>query len=117
MSDIVLMVLRWGARIASLGLACLFGLMILGEFTSPHSGPPSQPIEWAGIALLAATCLGALLAWKWELAGGVLSLASLALFMILIRIRWDVVIGVASAPAILFLVSWLAGGLVRRARR
>ena len=108
MSEIALTILRWAARLAAVALACMYVLMMTGEFTSPHSGPPTHFVEWAGIALLTLTCVGALMAWKWELAGAVLSLASLGLFMLLVRIGTDIVIFVIATPAVLFLLDWFA---------
>ncbi len=114
MSETLLSILRWAARLSALGLACMYSLMIIGEFTSPHSGPPTHAIEWAGIALLTLTCAGALIAWKFELTGAVISLSSLIGFMILIRIRADIVMVVAATPAILFLADWLARQSIHR---
>ncbi len=114
MSEIFVTILRWTARLAALGLAGMYALMVAGEFTSPHSGPPSYAIEWAGIGLLTLTCLGALLAWKWELPGAILSLASLVAFMLLIRIRADIVVALAATPAILFLADWFARQAIHR---
>jgi len=116
MSAIILNTLRWTARLAALALACMYGLMVIGEFTSPHSGPPTHLVEWAGIALLTLTSVGALLAWKWELAGALISLTSLIVFMILVRIRADVVVLVAATPAILFLADWVARHPIRMHR-
>jgi hypothetical protein len=114
MSEILLSLLRWAARLAALGLACMYTLMIVGEFASPHSGPPTHLVEWAGIGLLTLTCAGALLAWKWELAGAILSLGSLAAFLVLLRIRADIVVLVAATPAVLFLADWIAHQSVAR---
>lgn len=114
MSGIVLSVVRWSARLAALALAVIYVFMIIAEFASPHSGPPTYWFEWAGIGLLTLTCVGAVLAWKWELPGAVVSLASLILFMILIRARInDIVILVIAAPSLLFLADWLGRHPVR----
>ena len=113
MSEKLLTVLRWTARLAALGLACMYGLMVIGEFTSPHSGPPTQFIEWAGIALLTVACLGPLLAFKWELGGAITSLSALAVFMVMLRVRADIVVLVAATPAILFLADWVARHPIR----
>ena len=108
MSEIILSILRWTARLAAIAIGCMYLLMILGEFTSPHSGLPTQFVEWAGIGLLTLTCAGALMAWKWELAGAILSLCALGAFMLLVRISGDIVIAVIATPAVLFLADWTA---------
>src|SRR5260370_41013984 len=72
--------LRWLARLSALVIAGGFLLIVAGEMLSPHSSPPSHLREWVGILLLASTCVGMLLAWRWELPGALLSLASLAAF-------------------------------------
>lgn len=105
-------VLRWSARVSGLLIACFYVLMIVGEIRHPHSGSPATLLEWVGIALMAATCAGMLIAWRWQLAGAILSLASLVAFVILIRLRYYAVPLISAIPGILFLADWL----VRRHR-
>jgi hypothetical protein len=69
--------LRWFARISGLLIAGMYTLMVIGEFTHPHSSAPSTVQEWTGIVLLTATCAGMLIGWRWELPGAILSLVAL----------------------------------------
>jgi len=105
------LILRWVARLSALLVAGGYTVMLVGEITHPHSGPPTTLVERAGIALLTATCIGMLLAWRWELPGAVISLASLVAFTLLIQMRQHAILFVFVAPGILFLVDWF----VRRA--
>ncbi len=99
--------LRWLARLSALVIAGGFLLIVAGEMLSPHSNPPSQLREWVGILLLASTCAGMLLAWRWELPGALLSLASLAAFTAFIAFRRHTVHMVLALPGLLFIADWL----------
>ena len=105
--------LRWIARLSALLIAGGYALLVIGEFANPHFGPPSMFVEWAGIALLTATCAGMLVAWRWELPGAILSLASLTAFTAVVHFRHHTVHVVLAIPGILFLADWL----LRRRRR
>ena len=114
MLQIIFPAIRWTARLAALLVAGVFLSFVLGEFTHPHSGPPTQLREWAGILLLTSATVGIVLAWKWELPGALLSLAALAAFIPVARIhRYDVV-AVADIPGVLFLLDWLLRHFGRR---
>jgi hypothetical protein len=101
--------LRWIARLSALLIAGGFLLLVAGEMLSPHSNPPSHLREWTGIILMALTCLGMLLAWRWELPGALFSLASLAAFTAVIAFRRHTVHMVLALPGLLFLADWLLG--------
>jgi hypothetical protein len=48
-----------------------------------------------------------LLAWKWELTGAVLSLATLVVFTVVVRMtRYDIV-GIVALPSLLFIGDWI----------
>lgn len=101
-------VLRWIARLSALLIAGAYGLLVIGEITQPHSGPPTKFLESAGIALLTSTCIGMLIAWRWELPGAIASLASLVAFALIVRMRRHGILVVFAIPGILFVVDWLA---------
>jgi len=85
-------VIHWAARCAALLVAGTFLLLLAGELLNPHSGPPTEFREWAGMVLLIAAIIGMLAAWKWELPGALLSLLTLAAFTVVARMhRYDVV--------------------------
>lgn len=98
---------HWLPRLAALVIAGGFLALIAGEFIVPHSAPPTRFVEWLGIALVSIGCLSPLLAWRWELEGALLSLASLAAFFALVHFRNYSVLAVMSVPAVLFLADWV----------
>ena len=108
-------VLRWIARLSALLITGGFLLTLAGETFAPHASGGPGLREWAGIGLLAATCIGMLVAWRWELAGAGLSLASLLGFTILITFRRYTLHLVLAVPGILFVSDWLLRRYVWRA--
>lgn len=106
MTSRIVFVSKWVPRLAALVVAGGFLTFIAGEFLYPHSGPPARFIEWLGIALVSLGCLAPLLAWKWELEGALLSLASLAAFFFMVQMRSFAVVAVMGIPALLFLADW-----------
>jgi hypothetical protein len=105
--SVSLTALRWIARLSALLIAGGYVLLVAGEFLSPHSGNGPDLRAWSGIVLLTVTCAGMLLAWRWELPGAALSLASLIAFAVLIRFNRYTVHFVLALPGILFLADWL----------
>jgi hypothetical protein len=102
-------ILRWFARLSALVIAAGFVAMVAGEMSSSQSTPPKQLIEWTGIILLSTACAGMLIAWRWELPGAVLSLASLVAFALTIRMNRHTVLFVMAIPGILFAIDSLWG--------
>src|SRR5437868_3289303 len=100
-------ILEWLARLAGLVVAGGFVLILVAEFTQPHSAPPSTLTEWSGIILLTAASAGMLLAWRWELPGAVVSVAAIVTYALLIRTGRPGVLFVFAMPGILFLADWL----------
>ena len=106
MADILLTVVRWMARVASVLIAGVYLLLVFGELAGSHSGPPTQFIEWTGITLVSIACLAPLAAWRRELPGAVASLAALLLFAALIRFREYYIHAIIAIPGVLFLLDW-----------
>jgi len=101
-----LLATRWAARVSSILIVGTFLYFLAGEMIDPHSGPPSGFREWAGIALLIASVASLVVAWKWELPGAAVSLATLTAFVFVVRMnRYDVV-AIAAIPGLLFLLDW-----------
>jgi len=99
---------RWTARGAALLVAGIYVVLVLGEFfPHPHSGPPTHFREWAGIVLLTSAIVAMLVAWKWELAGALGSLAALAAFIVVVRMRNYEVVAVVAIPGFLFAADWV----------
>ena len=99
--------LRWLARGTSLLLAAIFLAFAAGEILFPHSGPPTRLVEWLGIALLAAAALVPLLGWRWELPAAIVSLASLAVFVVVVRFGNPLIIAIVATPGLLYIAGWL----------
>jgi hypothetical protein len=105
--SVFITVLRWVARLSGLVVAGGYVALAVGERVNPHSAGPSTLQEWAGIVLMTATCAGMVLAWRWELPGAVLSLTSLVIFTLLIRMGHHTVLFVLVTPGMLFFADWL----------
>jgi len=107
MSHFTFFATRWMARCAAVLVAGAFLFFVSGEFLHPHSSPPTHVREWAGIVLLTAAIISPLLAWKWELAGAVASLAALAVFVPTVKMHnYYSVVAVIAIPGILFVLDW-----------
>lgn len=108
MAGIIMALTRWTARVAALLVAGIFVMFVLGEFfPHPHSGPPTQFREWAGIVLLTSAIVAMLVAWKWELAGALVSLAAVAAFVVMVRMSNYEVVAVVALPGLLFAGDWV----------
>jgi hypothetical protein len=72
-----IVVVRWFARIVGALMVALFVVFFVGESLG-GAGSSSigrlTPIEWLEVAALLVMSAGVLLAWRWEVAGGALSL-------------------------------------------
>lgn len=120
----LLTTLRWLARLSGLVIAVIYGLtiamMLEGSFHYlhhfPHLHRPQYPVlthvQWLGVGLLAATCIGLLAAWIWELFGAVLTLVSAAALLVLMAMKQLVGVHLVLPvfPGALFLIS----GILRR---
>ena len=106
--------IRWAVRILSLLFVagCLY--IIIGESLEGRDRPDNPPLTARALVeleIMVVSLLGLLLAWKWELAGGIVALAFYVLGGIinpgLLRL-YPVAIA-----AILFLTCWSLGRLPR----
>lgn len=113
-----LLVLRWLARITSLASIGLLGLFAFGGGeASPLSATPSQMLLLLFFPL--GVVAGMVFAWWKELAGGLISFASLAAFyavclIVSQRLPGGPYFAIFTSPAALFLLS---GTLHRMAER
>jgi hypothetical protein len=95
---------RWTVRILSLLFVAFYLLIFIGEALEGQSRPNSPPLSARAVVeltIISVSLLGLLLAWKWELAGGIVALAAFVLACLINR-RILVFYPVAIA-AILFL--------------
>jgi hypothetical protein len=61
--------------------------------------------EWLGIGLLVSSVISMLAAWKWELAGALVSLACLVAWALVVRINNPGPVIIAGIPSCLYLVA------------
>ena len=110
------LILRWSARATSVLVLGFIAAFLLGSGLDTGS---LQPREWALLGLLAGTCLGLVLAWRWEGWGGALSLVCLGGFHLAewaATGRWPGgwAFPVLALPGVLFIAARVAGVRTRR---
>ena len=107
--SVLSLALRWAARLSALLVVGGFLVLTVGDLSRPHSPGPSTFLEWAGILLLTTACAAMLAAWRWELAGGSLSLVAISIFAVVIRGSHTVhmVLLTMAIPGALYLLDWL----------
>jgi hypothetical protein len=100
----------------------VFVVALLVIFTpDPNATAPVPAADWFLLSLWGVAILGLLVAWRWELAGGIITIATMfirelawvilkGLWMVNFLIVWSFLV----PPAILFLVAW---GLERKAKK
>jgi hypothetical protein len=104
-------IIRWIARIWSI-LVTVFCLLI---FFSPDPGSPG-PIAAADKFLLSLTgvaLLGLFIAWRWELVGGIFTIAMLfvrEITWVILKGNWElgflILWVLITPPAIMFIITW-----------
>ena len=112
-------IIRWIARIWSI-LTTVFLLMI---FFIPDDGitGPVAAVDKFLLSLTGLALLGLFIAWRWELAGGIFTIAMLfirEIAWVILKGNWEVgflILWVLiTPPAILFLIAW---SLERKAQK
>jgi hypothetical protein len=104
-TKLLAIIFRWIARVIGIVLVGLVMLIAIGE------GVPNlftQPVViQIGFLALALILLGFLLAWRWEIVGGSMSLAGWFLFIAAERINWrhSSFFVLLAVPGLLFLSS------------
>jgi hypothetical protein len=102
---------RWIARLWSLPVFALTILIISSP--DPNITEPVPAEDWFLLSLWGLALLGLLVAWRWELVGGIITIAT----MFIREIAWVILKGpwlvnfllvwaILVPPAILFLVAW-----------
>jgi hypothetical protein len=108
----VTLAIRWLARIWSIASIGFVLLIVVGELIYPHSPPPTTIRDWVGLILFPfGTCLGLVLAWRWEGVGGAIAAGSLLGFYL---VMWMIdgqlprgpYFALVGTPGILFLAAW-----------
>jgi len=111
-------IIRWIARIWSI---LIFVVALLEIFTpDPNATEPVPVADWFLLSLWGVAILGLLVAWRWELVGGIITIATMfirELAWVILKGHWLVNFLIVwlfvVPPAILFLVAW---GLERKAK-
>ena len=105
-------VMRWVARGWSLLSLGFVAPIVIGEAIRPTATVPVTLRDLIGLSLFPfATCLGMLLAWRWEGLGGAITLGSLVAFYVFMfvmdgRFPGGPFFALVAAPGALFLASW-----------
>ena len=111
-------IMRWIARIWSF---LVFAVAILEIFVpDPNATEPVPLADWFLLSLWGVAILGVLVAWRWELVGGIITIATMfirELVWIILKGQWLVNFLIfwlfVLPPAVLFLLAW---GLERKAK-
>ncbi len=102
--------LLWTARILAATLVLFVGLFIIGYAINPQGdgGPPGPEFALFPIGVMVGLALG----WRWQLLGGIVAAACMAVFLILMRENplESPAFAVFLVPAILYIIC----GLVSR---
>ena len=102
---------RWTARILGTLLVLTIVIIAIGEgMPNPFAQPMTVQVGFLALALVMIGILGG---WRWELAGGTLSLFGWSLFVVAVMhpprgLNWFV--GALALPGVLY----VAGALLRR---
>lgn len=111
--------LRWAARLSGVVLTLLLATFAIGQGKLPNvfAAPVDVQIEFSAMALM---IIGYFVGWKWEVVGGVTTLAGFALFSLVeIAVNGSLAGGafpLLALPGILFLLAtWF--GVSRRPRK
>jgi hypothetical protein len=111
-------IVRWIARIWSMLVLAFVLFRIL--IPDPYATEPVPVVDWFLLSLWGVAVLGLLVAWRWELVGGIIAIVMMVmreLAWVILKGRWFVSFLIVwlfiVPPAILFLVAW---GLERKAK-
>lgn len=112
-------IIRWIARIWSI-LVFVVALFII-FVPDPHATEPVPASDWFLLSLWGVAILGLLIACRWELIGGIITIATMfvrELIWVMLKGDWLVNFLIiwffVVPPAILFLVAW---GLERKTKK
>lgn len=112
-------IIRWIARIWSIPVFVFALLRIITP--DPYATEPVPASDWFLLSLWGVAILGLLIAWRWELVGGIITIATMfvrELFWVILKGDWLVNFLIfwffVVPPAILFMVAW---GLERKTKK
>jgi hypothetical protein len=101
--------LRWTARIVGLALTSLIALFAVGNGLNPADMPPR---EFSMLLALLTACIGCVILWRYERAGGLLAIGGIAGFYLLNffysgRFPSGWVLPLFYIPGVLALIVWV----------
>jgi hypothetical protein len=102
---------RWTARVLSAVLLLFWGFMIVGHLVG-DAGRPSRPLtanDYLLMSLMGLWIAGLAASWKWELAGGAVTLVALAIAAFLNPQILAFPGAFIAVAGVLFLASWWIG--------
>lgn len=106
------LVARWTARILSVPVICVWAFFIIAYAIGPERSLPGNASDFIAYVAMITTIIALAVAWRWELAGSILSLAAAAVAAAVHpHSFWSATI-IMPINAFLFLLSW---GLSRKA--
>jgi hypothetical protein len=112
-------IIRWVARAWSIVSLVFVGSMLAGEVLHPTAVLATTPRDLIGLALFPfGTCVGMLLAWRWEGLGGAITLGSLVCFYVFMfvmdgRFPGGPFFVLVATPGALFAASWASSRSLR----
>jgi hypothetical protein len=115
-APIAVLTVRWIARVWSIASVGFVLLIVVGELAYPHAPPPSAFRDLVGLFFFPfGTCVGMILAWRWEGVGGGMTVGSMLAFYAVLRVidgRFPrgPYFALVAAPGVLFLLSWAIAG-------
>ncbi len=110
-SIVIAALCRWTARVIGTLLVLLIVMIGIGEgMPNPFTQPPAVQVGFLALALL---MIGILAGWRWELPGGVISLAGWCLFLASVKCRLTCFVWALALPGILHVIS----ALLRRCKK
>ena len=110
-SIVIAALCRWTARVIGTLLVLLIVMIGIGEgMPNPFTQPPAVQVGFLALALL---MIGILAGWRWELTGGVISLAGWCLFLASVKCRLSCFVWALALPGVLYVIS----ALLRRCKK
>ena len=102
--NLMVLAFRYAARVGSLATLAFIGMFFIGELTNGEGVWPSLT-EWIAVAFFPCGMLiGMGIAWRRELLGGVITIASIAAFY-----AWDFILSGRPPSSAIFIVLGLPG--------
>ena len=108
--------IRWTARIWSILVTAAVVSMFFGSHSHARPSEPIPPVDAFLLSLTGVSLLGLFVAWRWELVGGIFTIA----MMFIRELAWVILKGhwlaaflllwvLILPPATLFLIAWRMG--------